>query len=175
MSDEQQNHANNLKMARIGSLKNSAQNIRKNVKAAVNVVSLTAYLEPFTDWLFGIALILAIIKDIFDLVNNALIAAFGIGIPLIVVFTAIVSLAIGFIMLLTGSSGKRKTAKKIAQGLLKRFLLLVGASAIEAVPAISLLPLESLVVIIIFWLTLVERKKNAEAQKEQAAAMAAAA
>jgi len=174
-NEQQQSHAENLKAARAGSFKKSAQNVKKNIKAAANAVSLMAYLEPFTDWLFGIALILAIIKDIFDLINNALIAAFGIGIPLIVVFTAIVSLAIGFIMLLTGSSGKRKTAKKIAQGLFKRFLLLVGASSVEAVPAISLLPFESLIVIIIFWLTLVERKKNAEAQKEQVAAMAATA
>lgn len=166
MPDEPQNHADNLKAARSASFRNSVRNTRKNIKAAANVVSLMGYIEPFTDWLFGIALILAIIKDIFDIVNNALIAAFGIGIPLIVVFTAIVSLAIGAIMLLTGSSGKRRTAKKITRGITKRIILLLSASSVEAVPAISLVPLESLIVVVIFWMTLVERKKNAQAQEQ---------
>ncbi|PIP26954.1 MAG: hypothetical protein COX30_04530 [Candidatus Moranbacteria bacterium CG23_combo_of_CG06-09_8_20_14_all_39_10] len=160
MPDEQQ-HAENLNAARKGSFKNSAANAKKNIKAAANFSSLIAQLDPFMDWLFGIALIFAIIKDILDLINTALITAGGVGWVLIVVFTFIVSLIIAFTLLLTGSSGKRGLAKKIA--------LLISASLVESLPAIGLLPIESIIVIILFWLTLKERKAAAQekAQQEQ--------
>ncbi|MFA7208667.1 MAG: hypothetical protein WC120_00120 [Parcubacteria group bacterium] len=170
-SEQQQAHADNLNAARGGSLKKSAQNIRKNVKAAANIVSLMSHIEPFTDWLFGIALIFAIIKDIIDLASTALIAIGGVGIALIFITTAICSLFIFFIMLLTGSSGKRK----ILQGLTKRFGILALATIMECLPAIDTLPLETISIIIIIWMTLVERKRDAETQKERSSAMATAA
>lgn len=164
MPDEQQ-HAENLNAARKGSFKNSAANAKKNIKAAANFVSLTAQINPFMDWLFGIALIFAIIKDILDPINNALITAGGVGEILIVVFTAIISLLIAFVMLLTGSPGKK--------GLIKKFSLMIGTGLIESVPGIDLFPLESILVVILFWLTLAERKvaKNAKARREQSEAI----
>lgn len=160
MSDTHQ-HSSNLKAARAGSLKNSVQNAKKNIKAALNIGSLITYIDPFIDWLFAIALIFAIIKDILDIPDEALIAAYGSGEILIIITTIICSLAIGFIMLLTGSSGKGKFVK----GLLKRFGLLIGATIVEIIPGIDSLPLESVSVIAIVWMTLVERKKAAEKEK----------
>ena len=163
MSDEQQ-HAENLNAARKGSFKNSAANAKKNIKTVANLTSLSAQFDPFMDWLFGIALIFAIIKDILDLINNALIAAGGIGEILIIIFTIAVSLIITFVMLLTGSSGKK--------GLLKKFSLMIGTGLVETLPAIDLLPIESILVVILFWLTLTERKVAAQEkdQREQSQA-----
>ncbi|KKR21834.1 MAG: hypothetical protein UT50_C0003G0015 [Candidatus Moranbacteria bacterium GW2011_GWA2_39_41] len=165
MSDEQR-HSNNLKSAQAGSFKNSASKVRNNLKAATNAISLMTYIDPFMDWLFAIALIFAIIKDILDLVNTALIAAGGIGAVLIFILTTICSLVIGFVILLTGSSGKTKLAKTIA----KKVALLVGATLVEYIPGIDILPIESLVVIIIVWMTLTERKEAAEEEKAKATA-----
>ncbi len=160
MPDEQQ-HAENLNAARKGSFKNSAANAKKNIKAAANFISLSSQIDPFMDWLFGIALIFAIIKDILDLINNALIAAGGVGEILIIIFTALISLIILFVLFLTGSSGKKGLAKKI--------VLMIVTGLAETLPAIDLLPMESILVIILFWLTLVERKAVAQekAQREQ--------
>ena len=154
-------HASNLKAARaIGSIrnaKNTAKNAKKNIKAAVNVGALMTYIDPFMDWLFGIALVFAIIKDVLNYVLTALIAAGGIGELLIILFTIICSIAIGFIMLLTGSNGKTKSAKALS-----RFLVLLFGSFLETIPGVDLFPFETFSVIIIVWMTLVERKRAAE-------------
>jgi len=162
MSDAQQ-HASNLNAARsMGNLKNTTQNVQKNVKAAMNIGSLMTYIDPFMDWLFGIALIFAIIKDVLDLVGTALDVAGGVGEVLIIIFTTICSLAIGFIMFLTGSSGKTKVAKTIA----KKIMLLIVATLVEYIPGVDVLPIESIVVVVIVWMTLTERKTAAEASRE---------
>lgn len=157
-------HAQNLRAARSASvpsaknIKSSIQNAKKNLKAAVNAGALMAHIDPFMDWLFGIALIFAIIKDVLDYVDTALDAIGGVGEILIIITTLICSMAIGFIMLLTGSNGKTKMARTI----IRRFLILVGGTIIEFIPGVDLLPIESLVVIVVVWMTLVERKRAAE-------------
>lgn len=161
MSEQQ--HADNLNASRADSLKNSAGNARKNIqtaKNAANVASLMQYIDPFMDWLFGIALAFAILKDILDILNTALIAAGGVGWFLIMLFTGACSLAIFFIMLITGASGKTGMAKGIA----KRIVALLVATGAEMIPGIGLLPMESIVVIIILWMTLAERKTAAQGE-----------
>jgi hydrogenase-4 membrane subunit HyfE len=173
MSDEQQNHSSNLKAAQASSLKNSAKNLKKSVKAVANVVSLMTYINPFMDWLFGIALIFAIIKDIMDIIDTALVPVGGVGAALIFITTFVCSMIIGFVMILTGSSSKKKAAKEQAKGLLKnskwlvKLLLLLGVSLVEMIPAIDLLPTESIAVILIVIMTLKERRATAEAEKEE--------
>lgn len=165
------NHANNLKASRAASFKNSLANAKKKAKAVANAVALTTYINPFMDWLFGIALAAAILKDIFDLVNTALIAAFGSGLVLIVVFSSICSFVIAAVIFLTGSSENAKTAKGLAQGMagkmLKKLATLAGATVVEMVPGVGLLPIESLTVLIIFWMTLKDRQKAAQAEAEE--------
>jgi len=156
---EQQQHASNLRAAQASSLKNSAQTIQKNAKAAMNVASLATYIDPFMDWLFGISLLFAVIKDILDLIDTALYAAGGE--ILIIITTLLCSIIIGFVMLLTGSSGKNKLTRTVT----KRILLLLGTTIVEMLPGIDILPLESLVVIIIIWMTLTERKAGTEKSK----------
>jgi len=177
-SAQEQSQAQALKKAQASNLLNSARNARKKIKATVKTLSLMSYINPFIDWLFGIALILAILKDVLDFINNALIAAGGTGLILITISTFIISLAIGFIIYLTdrtGSGYRKLRATKIAKrkakkiyGLLSRILLLFGVSLVEIIPAIDLLPLETIAVYFIFILTLKERRINDEIRREEA-------
>jgi len=171
MSDQQQ-HAENLQASRASSDRDSAKNAKKKITSAINNISLLGYIDPFMDWLFGIALIFAILKDILDLINNFLITAGGVGWLLIMIFTSFCTIIIGLIMLLTGSSNKRTAAEKKAKGISKkiwkRILLLLGFSLVEILPVIDLLPMESIVVLVIFWMTLKERRANAQGEKEEA-------
>jgi len=160
---EQQEHAANLKKSRSGSLKNSINTAKKKLDAAKDSISLMSYADPLKDWMFGIALIFAILKDILDLIDNALVAAAGLGAILTFIFTLLASFIIGFVMLLTGSSSKNKVARTI----LKRFAILAGTTLIEFIPGIDLLPLESITVVVIVWMTLVERKVDAEEDKKK--------
>ena len=167
MTSEKQGFADKLKTARRVAVaaENPVMAAKEGVKAAVNLAKLATYIDPMMDWLFAIALIFAIIKDALDLVDTALVAIGGVGVALIFVTTAICSLAIFFIMLLVGSSGKSKALK----GLAKRLGALAGATIVECIPGIDALPLETIGVIIIIWMTLVDRQKAAQEEKQKQA------
>lgn len=156
------NHADNLNAARKESSKKPLTKAKKAIADTVNVMSLLTYINPFIDWLFGIGLTLAILKDILDIVNNALIVAGGVGEILIIIFTFFISIFIFLLAVITGSVGKVKLAKSI----IKKTLLLIATGIAEAIPAIDLLPMETILVCIIFWMTLKERKKAAEEARE---------
>lgn len=141
-------------------------------KMGFRAYTLMKYLNPFMDWLFFIALIFAAIKDALDFIDDALIAAAGAGEVLIVITTTICSLIIAAVMFLTSSSEKEKIARKAAKKLkhnktFLRLLLLIAGTAVEFVPALDLLPVESAVVVIVLWMTLVDREVAAEQKKEE--------
>jgi len=165
MSSEHQGFADKLKTARrvAAAAENPAMAAKEGVKAAFNLAKLTAYIDPFMDWLFGIALIFAFIKDVLDIPDDALVAAGGVGEILIIITTTVCSMAIAAIMFITGSSGKTK----MARAMIKKVLLLITATIIECIPAIDVLPIESLVVAIVFWMTLVDRKVAAQQEKKE--------
>lgn len=112
--------------------------------------SLLAYIDPFLDWLFGIALAMAILKDILDLIGVGSLPGIG------TVVTLIVSGTIGFIMLITGSSGKRG----VARSFLKRYGTLVAGTFVELLFGVDFFPIETAMVIIIYVMTLKERRKS---------------
>ncbi len=156
-------HAANLNTARKGSLKNSAKKAKKAVVDTINVFALLKYIDPFIDWLFGIAIILAILKDLLDIVNTALIAAGGIGEMLIILFTFFISVFIFLVMVITGSVGK----VKMTRGAVKKILLVLGTALVEAIPAIDLLPMETILVFVVIWMTLKNRKEAAQEKKAE--------
>jgi hypothetical protein len=114
--------------------------------------SLSAQLDPLLDWLYGIALALAILKDILDLVGIGSLPAIGTAV------TLMISFCIGFVMLITGS----RKMTKAARGIIKRLGVLIGGTVIEMLFGINFLPVETLVVIIVFYMTLRERALNAK-------------
>lgn len=151
-----QEFAQKLKNAR--SITATHKQAVKDIKKKINPVSLLKQLNPFIDWLFGIALALAILKDILDIVNTALIVAGGIGELLIIIFTFFISVIIFLILVITGSQKNVKLAKSI----IKKFLLIVATAMAEMIPAIGMLPMETILVVVVFLITLQERKKGAQ-------------
>ena len=96
------------------------------------------------------------LKDILDL---AMIGSLpGIG----SIITAMISITIGFIMFITGSSSNKRMAKSI----FKRYGTILIGSLLELVFGINFLPIETCIVIIVFYLTLKERQQIA-VEKQQ--------
>ncbi|HCU70764.1 MAG TPA: hypothetical protein DIC35_03330 [Candidatus Moranbacteria bacterium] len=155
-------YASNLRLVQKRSFKDSISKGGKRASAAIKSVSLFAYIDPFIDWLFGIALILAMLKDLLDIINTVLIAVFGIGEILTIIFTFFISVFIFLIMVITGSTGKVKMARSI----IKRTLLLIGTAITEMIPAVGMLPLETVLVVVAFVMTLAERKKAEQGNKK---------
>lgn len=123
-----------------------------------NNLSLMKHLNPMLDWMFGIALIIALLKDILDFVGIGSLPVIG------TVVTFCVSVSIGLIMFIAGSSGK----KGIAKGSLKRFGVLGGGTFVEMFFGINSLPIETIVVIMVFYMTLRDRAQSEQSTKEQA-------
>ncbi|MFA7319281.1 MAG: hypothetical protein WC022_01655 [Parcubacteria group bacterium] len=106
----------------------------------------------FKDWPYALALIAAILKDIFDLMEVT-----GIGYALVIVFTFLCSIFIAMMMLLGGGSSTRHQQK-----IIRSWLILLSGTTMELIFGIDLLPIETLTVLIIYFLLLVDRKAAAE-------------
>lgn len=152
MSTEQE-QAEKLKEARSRMPKNPKEAIKKIANAA----SLMVYFNPFMDWLFGIALALALLKDILDITLIGSIPVLGTAI------TLMISLTIALIMIITGSAQKVKISK-----FAKRYVVLIGGTLIEMVFGIDFMPVETAVIIIIFYMTLKQRKEAVEKANQPA-------
>jgi hypothetical protein len=144
-------------------LPRSPRTSTQKIKDSFSVVSLIKYFDPFMDWMYGIALCLAILKDVSDFV--------GLGsLPLIgTLITFCVSFTIGLIMFITGSGGKSKSAKRIAKALIKRYGTLAAGTAVEMFFGLNFFPIETFMVIIVFYLTLQERMLAAKEEQMEAA------
>lgn len=147
-----ENHRSKLDRIRALSKKANGQDLRKNV---LNAMNLSAYIDPFNDWMFGIALALATLKDTLDYTGIDLL---GIG----WLVTLMVSFCIYIIVLLAGAGRKRTSTK----ALIKKYGTLVLGTMMEMIFGIDFLPIESLIVVITFVLTLKERMDDASAQEK---------
>lgn len=118
--------------------------------SALKTVSLIKYFDPFMDWLYGIALALAIIKDILDYAGIGSLPAIG------TIVTFIVSFTIGMIMFITGSAKRKRETTSLLKS---RYGSLVAGTIVEMIFGINFLPIETLLVIVVFYLTLDERRE----------------
>lgn len=144
----EQDNSENLKKKQRG------HRMKNHVAKAKNIsqkLALFSYVNPFMDWLFGIALILAILKDILDFTGIGSLPGIG------TVVTLIVSLLIAFVMLLTGSASKIKISKTA-----KKFLVLIGGTFIELIFGVDFMPIETAMVIYIIYSTLKSRQEAAQ-------------
>lgn len=123
----------------------------QKIQDTFNAVSLMKYFDPFMDWFYGIALCLAIFKDISDFVGLGSLPVIG------TLITFAVSFTIGLIMFLTGSGGKRGNAKRIVKSLAKRYGTLVAGTGVEMFFGLNFFPIETAMVAVVFYLTLQER------------------
>ncbi|MDR3559278.1 MAG: hypothetical protein P4L62_00305 [Candidatus Pacebacteria bacterium] len=158
------NEASRLKTtgAKKSEQKKAAQGVAISKKLAKNInpvgaLSLAIRINIFTDWTYGIAMIAAMLKDILDIVE-----ASGVGYMFVVIATFLCTIFIAMMLLLgdmlSGTSNrKQRTA-------LKWLILLIGA-CVELIPGVDVLPMETLIVFLVYILTLIERKESAQEQK----------
>ncbi len=126
---------------------------------------------------FVAAFMAALLKDLFDLValifefisgaTVALAPLAAVGMAFGFVITWCISIFIMFMLILAGQgtrAKKRGLYKKIANKALGRFLLrfviFLGFSSVESVPGLGVLPLETIMVGLILFMTLRENKKG---------------
>lgn len=128
----------------------------QKIKDTFATVSLMKYFDPFMDWMYGIALCLAIFKDLLDMVSLGMFGLFT---------TFFISFVIWAIMFLTGSGMKKKMAKAV----IKRYGTLIIGSLFEMLLGINILPVATLMVIVVFYLTLKERMLADKEEKMAAA------
>lgn len=107
--------------------------------------SLLKQIDFMGDMPFAAAMGAAILKDLFDLVTFETII-------LPILFSTLCSIFIFMMLILVGSSGKRKSVN----ALLKKMGFLVAGGVADSV--LSIFPIETAIVALIYFLTLIERR-----------------
>ncbi len=128
----------------------------------INPLSLLSQISPFDDWMYFLAFLAALTKDILDLC----IFLFGIGwlIPLLASF--IIDPFIFFMMILGSVSGGRGRAEQsMVKSTTKQGLTILIGSVVDDYPGINILPIETFVVLVVYFMTLYDRVKNDRVEK----------
>jgi hypothetical protein len=121
-------------------------------KKAKDIMSAPTEIKAMDVSIYGIAFTLALLKDLLDLAFIGSLPAIG------TVITFCISMAIGAILLFDGVSGAQR---KIARNLTKRFLVLIAGTMVEGILfGLNFFPFEFFTVGIIYWMALVDRKKE---------------
>ncbi|HCP08576.1 MAG TPA: hypothetical protein DIT25_02135 [Candidatus Moranbacteria bacterium] len=141
--EEKEERADRLRTIRRGLPKKSSA----KAGAIAESLSLMHFYNPWMDWLYGIALSLALMKDILDFVGFGSLPLLGTAV------TLVVSFSIFFIMLITGSFSQAKWAKRVG--------VLTAGTLAESLFGINFLPVETIIVVIVFRMTLQARQKKA--------------
>jgi len=141
-----------------------AENLAKSA-TPWGMLSLFFQMKPFSDWMYGLALFAAVLKDLVDLIE-----ATGIGYIVVVIATLCCSIFIAMMMLLGNfSNGAGRRQQKI----IRSWLILLGGTTIELLFGINFLPVETLTVLIVYALLLAARKQAQTQQKEEGQSEAA--
>lgn len=147
-TEEHFQHAEKLRDAR----KNLPKSPLKKAREISRKLSLVKYFNPFIDWLYGIALSAALLKDILDLVGIGSLPGIG------TVITIMATLTIWFVMIITGSAFKAIKKRR----LVLRYGVLAAGTLIEMVFGIDFLPVETFMVIYVFVSALKDRQDAEE-------------
>ena len=138
----------------VNSIKDSFKNLKNPLvvaKKAKKIATAPTKIQSSDIPIYGTAMVLAGLKDLLDL-------AFIGSLPVVgTVITFCVSIAIAFILLFDGVSGFQK---KIARRLTRRFVVLIAGTLVEGLFfGLNFFPFEMFTVGIIYWMSLVDRKK----------------
>ena len=162
MSEQEEQHKQNLQTAQQSSKNWGVSDTAKNITEAANpigAISLLSQANIFSDMPFVVAFGAALLKDVLDF---GMIASLP---GLSAVFSFMCGILIFFMILLTGNNSKRKSAKgmvgvKGAPGMLKPFLALIFGTMIEAFGfGLNFFPFEFFTVFVIYFMILSDRKK----------------
>jgi high-affinity Fe2+/Pb2+ permease len=149
-----------------GKNKGQAQEAIKTAKALAKSTtpwgffSLLREGNPFMDWMYGIAIFFAILKDILDFLNLT-----GIGYIIVFVATICCSIIIAMAMLL-GSFANG--AGRAQQKMIRSWLTLLIGTTVELIPGVDFIPLETFTVLVVYFMLLADRKVAREEQEQEA-------
>lgn len=128
------------------------------IKKAKDIVTAPTKVQVTDVPIYGIAFALALFKDLLDLAFIGSLPAIG------TVITFCISMAIGFVLLFDGVSNYKR---KVVRNMMRRWLVLIGGTIAEGVLfGLNFMPIETLVVGIIYWMALVDRKKSVSSNNE---------
>jgi len=155
-ADQRKKARKNLKKYSTGKRKgmakdtiDSAKNLVKDVATPWGALSLMTKIS-IGDWMYFLALLAAVFKDILDLIEFA-----GITYIIIIIITFCISIFIGMMMLLGSMShGQGRAQQKI----LRSWLTLLTGTTAELIFGVNILPIETITVIIIWGFVLSARK-----------------
>lgn len=142
----------NARRSSVGGAINKAKDVA-SLATPVGAFSLLGQIKFLADIPYAAALGAAILKDLLDLVFIGSLPGVG------TVITILCSIFIFMMMLIVGSGDK----KKAFSGMFKKVGLIFGGTLVEFLPGLDFLPVETLTVAGIYYLTLTERMHNAKA------------
>lgn len=143
------NHTDRLEAARKGGISQTAK-VAKDLASVVTpagAFSLFKQIDFLADMPYVAALGAAMLKDLLDMVAAETVI-------LSVIFSALCTIFIFMMMMLVGSGGK----KKVANNLLKKIGILGVGGIADSVPGVDFFPIESITVVAIYVMALVDRK-----------------
>lgn len=139
----------------IGEKMKELSTLAKPMKA----LSIVLEIEPLKDWVYFLALTGAILKDFLDILEGVIVLH-----GLLVVATFCISIFIALMMILANALEEQKTTGRI---MMKKWLVLFGATTGELIIGVDFLPIETMAVIVIYALALLARKQVKEEKKKQ--------
>ena len=147
------NHIDRLAQVRKSGLGESIKTAKDlaEVASPMGALSLLKQVHFFADMPYVAAMGAALLKDLLDIVTFETIV-------LPIVFSALCTIFIFMMMLLAGSGGRKKAANSI----LKKGALLVGGGVADAIPGIDFFPIETITVMMVYVMELIERKNAAK-------------
>jgi hypothetical protein len=164
--DRREKAQSNLKKYSTGKNKGMAKDTIKDAKNLAGAVTPWGALALMTqisisDWMYFLALLAAVFKDILDLIEFA-----GITYIIVIVLTICISIFIGMMMLLGSfSHGQGRAQQKI----IRSWLTLLAGTTVEMLFGINILPIETMTVLIIWGFVLSARKQAKKTTADQEA------
>ena len=154
----QKNARETIKKNNTGKNKGYSADTIRNAKDMVEsatpwgMMSLITQINILADWPYALALAAAMLKDILDFSE-----ATGIGYVIVIVFTFLCSIWIAMMMLLANGSAGRRQQKNI-----RSWLILLSGTTMKLIFGIDILPIETITVLIIYTLFLIDKKQSAK-------------
>lgn len=114
------------------------------------------------------AIIAASFKDFLDIVifliemlgiaSVVLAPLAGVGVTLMTTITFCISIFIGFMLILAGMGGRHSKMKNMVRSFIRNILLLMFGTIAESIPVLSLFPIETLTILVIFFTAMAEKR-----------------
>jgi hypothetical protein len=150
-----------------GVAKGTINDAKELIKSATpwGFLSLLFQANIISDWMYGLALMAALFKDLLDFVEVV-----GFLYVIVIISTFLVSIFIGFMMLLGSFYNFSEGSKRIdntQRKIIRSWLVLMGGTTAEMLFGVNILPIETLTVLILYGFVLSARKQAREQERKE--------